>query len=359
MASGNAQRSPIQHGRLKAEFGYIDASVYRALQFEWDGHWLAALADLAKRGLIRVIVTEVTRREVASLIREFWLETSKAVRKYANPLRQLGFQEIVDPISDERACVARMTDQFEQWLRRAKAMTCDYPPDVDAILEDYFLGNPPFALGKKKAEFPDAIVASMLRAWSATTKQSTYVISQDGDLKSCCSPEGPLFHAASVGEVISHATASVELHEAVTQTLAEGDRFLHAVSDLVTALPVKVERGYRRGARVEVEVEGLRLIEVDLDEVVVLTFDGITMTCLVYFYVNLDLRVRINQEPVQISADDWEPGFLHTQSISVWRHMIATVDANLDDDGSIALKDAQLDEGRIELSWEDVRREID
>lgn len=39
--------------------------------------------------------------------------------------------------------------------------------------------------------------------------------------------------------------------------------------------------------------------------------------------------------------------------------MIATVDANLDDDGSIALKDAQLDEGRIELSWEDVRREID
>ena len=346
--------SPQEQHDLKASHVYLDASVYRSLQFDWDNRWLSALADLARRGLVRVVVTEITRREVESLMREMWSEANKSVQRSAVVLGQAGLGDTVSALADEKACVGKMQASFEKWLRCCSVWTCKYDPDLSAIMGDYFEGKPPFGMGRKKAEFPDAIVASMLRIWCAATKQSVYVVSQDGDLKACCSPEGPLIHAGSVAEVVSHGTASVKVHDAVVAAVRTSDWFLQTMQDRIEDLPVEVERGYRRGARVGVECESVKLEDMSIDDVIVVEFDGTQMTCAVYLTGEIAIRADVEQESVQYGESDWDPGYRHTQRLSLTADLTATVTASLRDDETVELDDASLDDRRIRLPWRDV-----
>jgi hypothetical protein len=348
--------SPSGQQRLRASHVYLDASVYRELQFNWDGRSLSALADLARRGLVRVVVTEITRREVASLMREMWSEANRSVQRSAVVLGQLGFGDAVSAMADEEACVVKMQEAFERWLRRCSVWTCKYDADLPAIMDDYFGGRPPFGAGKKKAEFPDAIVASMLRAWCAATKQSVYLVSRDGGLKACCAPEGPFIHAASVGEVVSHGTASAAVHDAVAAALQESDWFSRTMRDHVGDLDVEVETGYHHGGEIEVEIRSVKLEDMSIDEVFVLDFDGTTMTCSARLTGELALRAHIEREPMQYGERGWDPGYRHTQWINMTADLTATVRASLAEDGSVELADAQLEQSRISVPWDVVER---
>ena len=97
----------------------------------------------------------------------------------------------------------------------------------------------------------------MLRAWCVATKQSVYIISKDNDLKACCAPEGPLIHAGSVAEVVSHGTASAAVHDAVTAAIKESDWFFRTMQAQVAGLSVEVE--VEPEHEVEVEVEAVKL----------------------------------------------------------------------------------------------------
>ena len=96
--STGSDQDPPQ--RLRAGYVFIDASVYRSLQFDWGGRWLSAFADLAGRGLVRVVMTEITRREVESLMREVWAEANRYAQKCATTLRQVGLDDAIDALAD-------------------------------------------------------------------------------------------------------------------------------------------------------------------------------------------------------------------------------------------------------------------
>jgi hypothetical protein len=346
---------PSEQPRLRASHVYLDASVYRALQFDWGGRSLSGLTDLARRGLVRVLVTEITLREVKSLMDEMWSEANKSMQRVAVVLGQLGLGDAVSAVADGATCVAKMQEAFEKWLLRCNVLTCKCEANLSAIMDDYFAARPPFGSGKKKAEFPDAIVASMLRAWCAATEQSVYVVSIDGDLKACCAPEGPLIHAASVAEVVSHGTASAAVHDAVTAAIQESNWLFQTIQAEVTVLDVEVEEepGY------EVEVESVKLEDISIDEVFVLDFDGTDMTCSAGLTGEFALRARIEQEPMQYSERDWDPGYRHTQWINVPADLTAIFTASIAQGGSLVFANAQLNEPRIHVPWRAVERAID
>lgn len=341
--------------RLRAYYVYLDASIYRALQFDWQGRLLGALAELSKRGLIRVVVTEITRREVEARMREMWSEANKSMRRSAIILNQLGFADVTSALEDEQACIVKMKMAFEQWLRRCKAYTCKHAPDWSGITEDYFDGRPPFGTGKKKYEFPDAIVISMLRGWCAATSQSVYVVSQDGDLGSCCPAEGSLIFAPSVAEVVSHGTSSAEMHDAVASAITESDWFKEVMQDQVAALDVEVEDGYRHHCRIEVEVSALKLEELDLDEIIVDSFDESSMTCTVFLEVGIAVYAHLTYH----GEDDWDRWSRQTTTISVPADLTATVTAERSPDGNVELVDASLDNRRISIPWRIIERAVD
>jgi hypothetical protein len=343
-----------KHGHLLADYVYVDASIYRALQFDWRGHWLTALVDLVQRGLVRVVITEITRREVAALIRETWTDASRATKKFAVTFKQVGLIDAVEVLADEEACVAKMIAEFDRWLVRAKAWTCKYDANLVTIMDDYFGGRPPFGTGRKKAEFPDAIVVSMLRAWCAKTRASVYVISQDGDLKACCSPEGPLIHAGSVAEVVSHGIASAALHDAVTAAITQSEWFSQQIQRQAASLPAEAESGYRGGTMTDVEVEALKLENLSVDGVIVMNFDGVEMTCAVSLTGEFSVLVHVEQEPDRHREDDWDGGRRQAHWINVSVDMCASVIASLGEGGTIELTDVQLDDRSIKLPWRDI-----
>jgi hypothetical protein len=74
---------------------------------------------------------------------------------------------------------------------------------VTPILADYFASQPPFGVGKKKSEFPDAFTLHALRAWAEGKKYTVVVVSGDADLKAFCDANPPLQLTATLATFLA------------------------------------------------------------------------------------------------------------------------------------------------------------
>ena len=329
--------------RLKARYVFIDTSAYRPLQFDWSGRWLTVLADFVRRGLIKIVITDITKREIVAHLRESWSTASKSAKRSAVALRQLGLGQMLNELDEEEASIAKLTFAFEEWLRINNVWTCRWDPDLKAVMEDYFSGSPPFGLGQKKCEFPDAFVASALREWCKSMKLSVYVVSQDTDLKSCCSPDGPLIYASSIAEIISHGTVSAKIHDAVVAAVKGSDRVFLELQRQVTAISVDVESGYRGDTHVTVDASVSKLDQIKIDDVSVVEFDGTAMTCTLSLWGKIVLLAHIMPDD---SNYTWQ------YPIEVCVPLNATVIAKLTPEGSgnVELDEVILDDSKLEVS---------
>lgn len=69
----------------------------------------------------------------------------------------------------------------------ALVLDCGDYVSVSDLLAGYFSNNPPFAeTGKKKSEFPDAIVLMAVEAWADQNNSNVLAIAKDGDWESYC-----------------------------------------------------------------------------------------------------------------------------------------------------------------------------
>jgi hypothetical protein len=176
---------------------------------------LSKLVEFAKQGHLHLLTTEVTKGEIKSQLREALADAAASVKKHEVVLRQAGAGEAFTTIADADTAIAALDAAFEKFLKDTKAIDVPLTADLSALLGDYFARRPPFST-KKKSEFPDAVTIASLLAWCAQKDTTAYVVSGDPDLEACCLQPGPLLHAASVGDIISQATVSRELHEAST-----------------------------------------------------------------------------------------------------------------------------------------------
>jgi hypothetical protein len=105
-----------------------------------------------------------------------------------------------------------LKERLSAYFGACRAETLDaYAVAPKTVFDAYFAGATPFGGGEKKAEFPDAFNVAALRAWAAKASKTTYVVSDDGDLKAACSNGGPLIYASKIEEVISIAQAEHDL----------------------------------------------------------------------------------------------------------------------------------------------------
>jgi hypothetical protein len=344
--------------RLKASAVWIDASVYRAQRFDWQGRAFRELAGLAGKNLIRVVTTEITVREVHSLMREMWAEANKGIQAVAAIIGQVGLQTVAETFADEEKCLGAMRAHFQTWLTNCRGLKCDTVPDLDTVLEDYFSGTPPFGRGKK-AEFPDALVVSSLRKWCIDHGRTVYIVTEDADIQACCTHGGPLISTRSLNEVLSHGRGSAAIHDALFVAVQANDFVRERLWRHAEDLEVIVRSGYRHGARVEIEAGGAKMYDADVSEVAIDTVEGDQITCTAYIDATLEVRIDVDQEAVQMSEDEWDPGFRHSQRIFVPVSLPATVTATLLEDNEIQIDDAILDDSKVHLDFEDVARQLD
>ena len=184
----NENRGP----HLRTKHVFIDTQAFRKARLDWHGKTLSKLSEFAKKGQLRLVVTDVTIGEVKSQIRELVEEAVSSVTKHRGILEQLGGSDVITRLDDKTAALATLEAAFDRFLKDTNATAVPLISDVKGVLADYFARRPPFST-KKKNEFPDAISIASVRAWCEKNKSSTYIVSEDADLKACCSEAGPLF----------------------------------------------------------------------------------------------------------------------------------------------------------------------
>jgi hypothetical protein len=224
---------------------------------------LSRLVELAREGQLRLLVTDVTVREVKSQLRVVLAEANASLTKHAELLQQLGASSAVDRVRDESTALGALEAAFDQFLQDSKAISIPSISNIADVLDDYFARRPPFST-KKKSEFPDAISIASVRLWCEQKSATAYIVSEDGDLRACCSESGPLFHAASIKDIISHATVSQQLHEALEEAL-KGSEYLSSTLVEKIKESATVERSlssFRDWQVTAAEIDGVQSVRI-------------------------------------------------------------------------------------------------
>ncbi|MBK7935556.1 MAG: DUF4935 domain-containing protein, partial [Lewinellaceae bacterium] len=78
--------------------------------------------------------------------------------------------------------------QLDEFIKKGKVQILPFQyADLNSIIPRYFNHEKPFGLGKKKHEFPDAIVLSAIEVWCEKQDCEIYLVSGDEDLNSITS----------------------------------------------------------------------------------------------------------------------------------------------------------------------------
>ena len=183
---------------------FLDTEVFDRLNHDYTHRDLCTLNSLAEDGQVRVVLTTVTRGEVLAHVNQRLAEalhdTKKAVDRHrilkTTPTLNFAFLEsgeVLKKVQEERA------KAFAAFCRDSLATildTGDVNPEV--VFRDYFNGQPPFSLERKKPEFPDAFVAGALRKWCEKEDQELYAVSADSDWKAICEGDKRLIYIPSL-----------------------------------------------------------------------------------------------------------------------------------------------------------------
>lgn len=196
---------------------YLDTSVFKAQNFSFRGDALKALVDWAQTGKVRVLMPEVTRREVVKKIDDAIDEAEKGIlglqkkamilRNSETPLAQGLFDEFVS--LDYRR---EQIGLFEAFLQDVDCRVIDVDDDDGRrVLDLYFDGQAPFGAGRKKHEFPDAFIIVSLLRWAKENGEVVLVASTDRDLEFAAKQTDALRHVGNLDELRSVISDELDL----------------------------------------------------------------------------------------------------------------------------------------------------
>lgn len=350
-----APQTPITQ-RLRAAHVWLDACTYRNLGFDWDGRTLAGLAELADRGLIAVVMTEITRQELSERLKEAATQASVSVSKAAVAMRQAGLTEAASSMENKQSLLLVMEAAANRWLTRCHVQTLSIAfINLKKLLDDYFAGRPPFGKSNKKAEFPDAITMQALQAWSDHSGTPCYVVSSDQGVLEAC--QGSLFPTSSPREILSHAVASVAIHDAIVQAVKANDWLAEHLDGDLTSV-IEIRNGMRHGGVITAEIESATVHEQEVQDILIDEIKDDTVRCTLWIWAVVKARVLVTQDPSQMGPDEWDSGWRHSQDVYPTIHTTATLHASVQND-CVTLQNAYFDDSRIVLDFDDIARDLD
>jgi hypothetical protein len=193
------------------------------LRFNYLSKPFRILTSLAAKDEVQVYATDITVREVLAHVTEGVVEVVRAHKKFAqvarilrNSKQKASTQVLAPPDAD--AVKAELISQFETFLKEAKATVL--PTDnmkAGPVFDAYFHLKPPFGVGKKKDEFPDAFSLATVKEWCEENDEEIYVISADGDLQSACGEDGPLYSLPKLSDFLNVIASDDEAMAAFLQ----------------------------------------------------------------------------------------------------------------------------------------------
>lgn len=166
---------------------FIDTSLYKSQRYI-IGKPIIALYELAQKKEIRILLPELTKYEVKRHLRE---DVEKEGGKGKIGDLQKGYwgmvpkaRKAIDLLSGmEYKIVPEIEKILDNHLKDAEIICNSSKFDIKQLLDKYMNDIFPFSKGKKKFEFPDAIVLQQLEEWCEKKKETCIILSQDKDMQ--------------------------------------------------------------------------------------------------------------------------------------------------------------------------------
>lgn len=158
----------------------IDTQVIHANGFDLEGGLLAQIAQF-RDGSTRFVLSRVTLREILRHLTEKAEEVRRGLQSAFRKAQDGQFPlELPDLKAIDPKAVAR--SRLEAFVKATGAEIVDYDAvSLPEVMDRYFKPGPPFATGKKKNEFPDAVALLSLEAWATANGKRVLAVSNDGD----------------------------------------------------------------------------------------------------------------------------------------------------------------------------------
>ncbi|WP_312479180.1 PIN domain-containing protein [Kosakonia cowanii] len=188
---------------------YIDTSAYERKHFQFGLYILEKLENFASDDKVRILVTDITRREIELHIRknaeEALKELNKFQKTYAPILRttpaHVPTEIFVKP--EAEAVISDALASFKQFLE------CEGVEEISVqninpllVFEKYFTNAPPFDQPGKKKEFPDAFTLEAINEIAEKRAHRVYIVSEDKDLISASEQNESFIHLSSIQTLV-------------------------------------------------------------------------------------------------------------------------------------------------------------
>ena len=104
-----------------------------------------------------------------------------------------------------------LLDQFAQYLKDANVKILQFEAEgILEVFDDYFDRQPPFGLGKNKAEFPDACALNALRKWCEAENNEVAVVTRDNGVAAACITNDRFYHFQDLAEYLDSIASDDE-----------------------------------------------------------------------------------------------------------------------------------------------------
>ncbi len=294
---------------------FLDTSIFVKENF-FVGSKLRAFFKHQEEENIILLTSSIIRNECHSNLDKGLAESNSTLNKLMNDLNQKAkvFKNIdaLNSIFD-----LRHTFDFDNEKKKLKDKLDknfdDFFEEVDVdknklskILDDYFAENPPFKMGGKKSEFPDAIILNSLETWCEVNGIKVYVVSDDPDWNSFSSDYLiPIKEYDKLLDQISFTYSAENINDKIKNLIYESKgEIIIAVKDaFVNSLPTSGFDAYRW---IEYEVESIDQIEIEIiDHSLLSSYDN---TAEVEILLNVKFRAKVSCEDDDTGWFDKETG---------------------------------------------------
>lgn len=207
----------------------LDTNYFESTKYDLtEDSTLRLLQGYVKDEKIKVVLSDIVVREVEAHFKRYvkgMMEAIKASRKeYLEKIRKELWLEagadnyIYVPKGDDYA--DKMMERFRQYLKDIDAEIIETEAvNIQEILDDYFSFEAPFEnTEKKRKEFPDAFIASQIRA-SFPELDSLVIISNDTGFKKACNKNGEYVCFKSLGDLYNAISKENALYNKIIETL--------------------------------------------------------------------------------------------------------------------------------------------
>ena len=187
---------------------FLDAAVFVEANFNYSSKRFGDIASFGARGLIQILLTDITVREIRAKLEEAVKHAFPTV-KPNSILKNSTLPEITkrrDPIAQkavEKELLEELLDQFEQFAKDANVKILKFEAEgILEVFDDYFDLKPPFGIGKNKAEFPDACALNALRKWCKAENDALAVVTRDNGVAAACITSDWFHHFKDLAEYL-------------------------------------------------------------------------------------------------------------------------------------------------------------